>query len=568
MAIVIPSKNIYGSPQVAKVRDNIIERIEVRAVEVIPDNEYDTTVYNEDILLKQNTSTTETNSQKEKLDYDVVNDPIAPSVINRYWAYAFLDSNAEYYVGTIEIQRIKNNKYISTVNYGTDKWKIESNLVLSKTTYPITGSVVVKNYDEITSKSVSPSDGVSEIVYDFPSMPTTVREGLGGAEAELLGVSNATNLTVSYEENEDRFTISYKILKKLSETKYVGANMSQSSDATIAVNGEKTEYNAEKIEITVYGNTIGIDLTDKTVYIPEADKTSKKLHSIDGNELMQTTNTTGGIEKWVMVQGTDYSYEIVENPPIAPYSVTLPDTTIRINFLTDKAIKAKKTIYLRNGTSYFVDAGVPTYSVSGKVLVKEIHGEVGAIVPAITGLYEKTKEQYALGKETATIRCSINDYFDENKTIKKSISKLPVKTWDFINVSVKAAELASTFSATISFFPIEDINIKISYKGGSILDEEYAKIVIKKGEKRGITQVFAKVVSFDVISITPEITVGNEIDMVFKIGDKVIPMVYGADGQDHPMSLYKDGSAKIFQVLGTKIYYDGAVWQELSLQEI
>ena len=56
--------------------------------------------------------------------------------------------------------------------------------------------------------------------------------------------------------------------------------------------------------------------------------------------------------------------------------------------------------------------------------------------------------------------------------------------------------------------------------------------------------------------------------MSFKMYDQVIPMVYGADGKDRPMSKNQDGSPKVFQVLGSKIYYDGAVWQELSLQEV
>lgn len=58
------------------------------------------------------------------------------------------------------------------------------------------------------------------------------------------------------------------------------------------------------------------------------------------------------------------------------------------------------------------------------------------------------------------------------------------------------------------------------------------------------------------------------IKMVFDIGDNVIPQMYGADGKDHPMSRYPDGTPKVFRVCGTKIYYDGAVWQELSLQEV
>lgn len=54
---------------------------------------------------------------------------------------------------------------------------------------------------------------------------------------------------------------------------------------------------------------------------------------------------------------------------------------------------------------------------------------------------------------------------------------------------------------------------------------------------------------------------------VFDIGDEVIPMVYGADGADRPMSRYRDGADKVFVVVGTKFIYDGAVWQELTLQE-
>lgn len=54
---------------------------------------------------------------------------------------------------------------------------------------------------------------------------------------------------------------------------------------------------------------------------------------------------------------------------------------------------------------------------------------------------------------------------------------------------------------------------------------------------------------------------------IFEIGDEVIPMVFGADGVDRPMSRYKDGTQKVFNVVGTKFIYDGAVWQELTLQE-
>lgn len=57
------------------------------------------------------------------------------------------------------------------------------------------------------------------------------------------------------------------------------------------------------------------------------------------------------------------------------------------------------------------------------------------------------------------------------------------------------------------------------------------------------------------------------LPMTFQIGDEVVPYVYTANGVDVPMSLDKVGNAKVFQVVGKKSYYDGAVWQELTLLE-
>lgn len=70
------------------------------------------------------------------------------------------------------------------------------------------------------------------------------------------------------------------------------------------------------------------------------------------------------------------------------------------------------------------------------------------------------------------------------------------------------------------------------------------------------------------LAISTKQTINGNTKMCFDVGDIVVPMIYGADGKDRPMSLYRDGTPKMFRVCGTKIYYDGAVWQELSLQEV
>ena len=63
------------------------------------------------------------------------------------------------------------------------------------------------------------------------------------------------------------------------------------------------------------------------------------------------------------------------------------------------------------------------------------------------------------------------------------------------------------------------------------------------------------------------ISINNKERMYFHLHDKVIPMVFGADGKETAMSKYFDGTPKVFEVTGTKMFYDGAVWQELTLKE-
>lgn len=55
--------------------------------------------------------------------------------------------------------------------------------------------------------------------------------------------------------------------------------------------------------------------------------------------------------------------------------------------------------------------------------------------------------------------------------------------------------------------------------------------------------------------------------MIFQHYDKVVPMIRNSVGKDEAMSYNDNGNAKVFEVIGTKLYSDGAVWQELTLRE-
>ena len=627
MAIIIPSKHIYGDRQNAKVRDNVIERIEVKAKEVVPDNDYETPVYNKNILLITDNYITESNTDKEKLEYSIENDPIVPSELYYYRAYAYIDSTAEYAIGTIEIPRLNNNKFVATINYGTDKQKIESSLFISKKVAPITGTLFITGYNTISDKTINIGSATVSQVTSFPDMPTSITKTQSNAEVTLYGVNNTTNLTVSYIETENNYKIEYRVLKKLTEIKYSGAGtINSSSNSTAKLEGEKVEYNADKIEITVYGNTIGIDFTDKTVYIN--GELQKKVHSIDGNELMQTSNYYNVPVK--LVEGQDYKvtyYDDLEGQ--YPSAEGDYGVTANIQILNNKLFGSDFTVRLYNGqddTKYY-DTEFKNHQSAG-MWVDDGGYYIGKAElflsnqNAINKMFSDTQAQYARGKETATIRCSISDYYDSDNGFLKVSTKGRQNLVQFPYVKRNATAGGVTFTLQedggihlqgtptaneyITFSPNIDLeegqtytfslygtkNENIHFETilsdkGSDTNKEW---VIATGDKT-ITKTIpnGKGVSYWALSLAtpligvyldevvyPMVNKGTtaspyqpyNINMSFQEGDIVIPMVYGVNGQDRPMSTYQDGTAKQFMVLGAKKFFDGAVWQELYLQEI
>jgi hypothetical protein len=163
----------------------------------------------------------------------------------------------------------------------------------------------------------------------------------------------------------------------------------------------------------------------------------------------------------------------------------LPDASMSGTYQTYIANQIIFTLYgdtigidLTNGLVTYGSGSNP-FSLTRNELLQDGAKTFG--VPTTQYLAERIIEQYKRGKETATILCSVSDYYDE---------------------------------------------------------------------------VGTKIISID-----------TSDRMTFKEHDIVIPMVYGANGQDRPMSLYHNGRPKKFQVVQTEKFYDGAVWQKLTLQE-
>ena len=507
MAILIPSKNIYDK-QNPKVRDNVIERIEVGAVEVVPDNEYETPVYNKSF-------NNFINGERKKKSSEILSTPLG-GYYTLYTVYSGL--KLTYCDFSVLIKKLQNNKFISTLLLGAKidevgnetnnitytiygkkrigkilaTYYVDLSTIQSKIVgYYTIGTPTITNEEQLSISSNYQTDEIKSL---FSTTLTTKHPDITHT-ATITVVNEQTNFkTVKAKDYEENNVEYYKLLnndgnetlkilvgvEKISawgDGKISYSNPTESNDY-IEQKSNYIQYLPEKIEITIYGNTIGVDLVDKTVYIN--GETAKKVHSVDGNELMQTSNIF--YEKGNdLVKDTDY--EIFETEiaggDLISCNISLKtayETPVIVSYLDEYEETRIKIIEIGETNAYI------TYDARGSITILSVYETQSK--NQLYSQFDKTKKLYSKGKETATIRCSISDYYD--------------------------------------------------YDSGD------------------------KVISID-----------NSVDkMSFKMYDQVIPMVYGADRKDRPMSTYQDGTPKVFQVLGTNIYYDGAVWQELSLQEV
>lgn len=412
MPIIIPSECIYDKDN-PKIRSNVIDKVSVDYTSVTRTNDYEKVVasFNFEGDEFKPSEAIEKNNQYINVTRGLSN--------IYYYAAAYVEIRPIYFATDFSISRILKNEYIQKLLVGLNKDKnpnIKFSIVgnLQKGNCTATGK-----YDggPAGSDSISvirgtilldePNYQQNDFRYDLPDLTNfshsvTNDDSVFTATANVdLNFSSLENISddniVSYTDentytiNIARFLVGATLIK-------LGAKDSFSDPGTggmslsVAFSGTYEKYTPKQLEVTFYGNTLLINISDGSAVYGSGEKP----FSLSRNELMQESATTLGY---------------------------------------------KTTEFLANNIL----------------------------------------SQYATGKETATILCSISDYYDDNGTLYVS-------------------------------------------------------------------------------------TKNDELPMTFQIGDEVVPMVFGADGKDHYMSM-KNGEGKVFSVIGTKVFYDGAVWQELYLQE-
>lgn len=196
-----------------------------------------------------------------------------------------------------------------------------------------------------------------------------------------------------------------------------------------------------------------------------------------------------------------------------------------------------------------IGGGDNIMSFNGNELIQKTN------VPTIEETYKKVIKNWAWGKELATLRCGIEDYYEEEKNF--TINVVNIQERDYLYVTISS-------NASIGIGNILYLENKTQLTVISKLSntQYYCTAPLKSEIQLG--EQTATILGKKVISNSRE----NNLPMTFHIGDIVIPYVYGANHNDKPMSLNRNGTPKEFTVVGKKMIYDGAIWQELSLQEV
>lgn len=312
MAIIIPSKKIYQNKN-PKVRDNFIDNVSVEVSTVVTNNEYDISVYN--TRIEESTLFSESyREDKIAKMYPSSEQMLTPDMFGATYVLA----SRTYLICDLKIPILKTNSYIdSLILQATDK---DGNAI-EKVGYAIygktkTGNVTIPatiNHGVLGVESYSfgtlnlnglQSGGVVETFSKEileKNLYTAISSSGGVTSASSRVVfENETNIkTLSYrkitENKVDYFIIKdVKILigTKQYKASWTSGNPYSSGTTTAILTGTGKEYNPERIEITIYGNTIGVSIESYNINYQSGNKPS----TISGNEILQDSATTSSFD--------------------------------------------------------------------------------------------------------------------------------------------------------------------------------------------------------------------------------------------------------------------------------
>lgn len=414
----------------------------------------------------------------------------------------------------------------------------------------------IAQHSEVAVASIAGAAGVM-VTYIAYIEVTPIYASVGAVIPRNINNTRIINIITGKDENGNA-NIKYKVKGKISKGTANGYYNLDNAPNPVTVNAptnvtlESEDYynldDLHELSYPVGSATATFTLTDNSTILEVTAKptSDNKYYTLNFRVLCGLKiNELGGIgsSTEAQLQG-DYIEYSPTNVDVSYYGITI-SLDLQENTLT-------------------IGDGVDVYSFDSNELMQTTNS------PTVEETYGKILYEYKNGKELATIRCGIEDYYDTDG--KLAVSK---KGGYFYNNPIEVS-LYGNFSVEQTSYNIivyADNNLGVVDKIYYNDEEATVKNLVYQNNNRwiGTATVIANGV-FANLSRTGERVIAykeqNKYPMLFNLGDTVIPYVYGANHTDKPMSYYFDNSPKEFNVVKQEVIYDGAIWQELSLQEV
>lgn len=215
--------------------------------------------------------------------------------------------------------------------------------------------------------------------------------------------------------------------------------------------------------------------------------------------------------------------------------------------------------------------GVKSFSYPSSELLRRIEWGGGNMDEHLA---REILDDYAEGKEVAKIVCEIGEYdFQYKKDNRKEPLKIISQSYGKPNFWIPVSQVSvnkndseyNVISVNLGYeFPV-DLTVEVPIRARNSDYSETFYVTIKANSTVGELQTMLS--GNYVVDASGSVAASYKYKQVFEVGDSICPMVRSAIGADKPLSAYSDKTPKIFFVAATRIYYDGAVWQELTLKE-
>lgn len=291
MAIIIPSKNIYEIDS-QKVRKNIADKIKIEIKEISKFEEIDKNINSKSFssftFNKDNTKT----DDKEAFGFDLYGDSDAG--IDYYYSCAKLQYTIKTIKGSFKIFNTKTEAIIKLTDKDTRENPIEYTIDGEKTVATTSAIFSGGKTQSVISDFAIGEKTTTKGILEVPQLPLVVQEINNGAVARVE--SETIKNKVDFYVEQDGVLIVFDIVAYIEYANCKGkkivstGGVSEQAFST-KINGEYCLYNPQKINFTIYGDTIGIDLTDNAITYGNGNNP----YSLQGNELLQDSGKVGDI---------------------------------------------------------------------------------------------------------------------------------------------------------------------------------------------------------------------------------------------------------------------------------